>query len=99
MLSDAVAELGKWVPLIRLNETTTAYFKRLATVASPEDAERYRNVISTDPTVRPGADEYFRANEPRYASMLRTSVSPNIFQGGYRSNVIPSEARPERGRF
>lgn len=24
--------------------------------------------------------------------MLRTSVSPNIFQGGYRINVIPSEA-------
>jgi acetylornithine deacetylase/succinyl-diaminopimelate desuccinylase-like protein len=25
--------------------------------------------------------------------MLRTSVSPNIVQGGYRNNVIPSEAR------
>jgi acetylornithine deacetylase/succinyl-diaminopimelate desuccinylase-like protein len=25
--------------------------------------------------------------------MLRTSVSPNIFQGGYRVNVIPSEAK------
>jgi acetylornithine deacetylase/succinyl-diaminopimelate desuccinylase-like protein len=25
--------------------------------------------------------------------MLRTSVSPNIFTGGYRVNVIPSEAR------
>ena len=25
--------------------------------------------------------------------MLRTSVSPNIFTGGYRSNVIPSEAK------
>jgi acetylornithine deacetylase/succinyl-diaminopimelate desuccinylase-like protein len=25
--------------------------------------------------------------------MLRTSVSPNIFQGGYRVNVIPSESR------
>jgi acetylornithine deacetylase/succinyl-diaminopimelate desuccinylase-like protein len=25
--------------------------------------------------------------------MLRTSVSPNILQGGYRSNVIPSEAK------
>ena len=24
--------------------------------------------------------------------MLRTSVSPNIFTGGYRINVIPSEA-------
>ena len=26
--------------------------------------------------------------------MLRTSVSPNIIQGGYRNNVIPSEAAP-----
>ena len=25
--------------------------------------------------------------------MIRTSISPNIFQGGYRVNVIPSEAR------
>jgi acetylornithine deacetylase/succinyl-diaminopimelate desuccinylase-like protein len=25
--------------------------------------------------------------------MLRTSISPNIIQGGYRNNVIPSEAR------
>ena len=25
--------------------------------------------------------------------MLRTSVSPNIFQAGYRNNVIPSEAK------
>ena len=25
--------------------------------------------------------------------MLRTSVSPNIVQGGYRNNVIPSEAK------
>ena len=38
------------------------------------------------------ADEYFRANEPRHASMLRTSASPNIFNAGYRVNVIPSEA-------
>ena len=32
-------------------------------------------------------------HEPRHASMIRTSISPNIFQGGYRVNVIPSEAR------
>lgn len=91
-LSDAVAKIGKWAPPIRLNETTTAYFKRLATVSSPEDAERYRKAVSSDPAMSASADEYFRANEPRHASMLRTSVSPNIFQGGYRSNVIPSEA-------
>jgi acetylornithine deacetylase/succinyl-diaminopimelate desuccinylase-like protein len=91
-LSDAVAKVGKWAPPIRPNETTAAYFKRLATISAPDEAERYRNVLSSDLRVSSAADEYFRANEPRHASMLRTSVSPNIFQGGYRSNVIPSEA-------
>ena len=91
-LSDAVAKVGKWVPPIRPNETTGAYFKRLASISSPEEAERYRNALSPDPKISGAADEYFRANEPRHASMLRTSVSPNMFSGGYRVNVIPSEA-------
>jgi acetylornithine deacetylase/succinyl-diaminopimelate desuccinylase-like protein len=91
-LSDAVAKVGKWAPPIRSNETTAAYFKRLASISSPEEAQRYRDVLSPDPKVSGTADAYLRANEPRHASMLRTSVSPNIFQGGYRSNVIPSEA-------
>ncbi len=91
-LSGAVASVAKWQPPIRPNETTAAYFKRLATVSTPQEAERYRNVLSPDPKISGAADEYFRANEPRHASMLRTSVSPNMFQGGYRVNVIPSEA-------
>jgi acetylornithine deacetylase/succinyl-diaminopimelate desuccinylase-like protein len=91
-LSDAVAKVAKWQPPIKPNETTAAYFKRLATVSTPEEAERYRNVLSPDPKFSGPADEYFRANEPRHASMLRTSISPNIFQAGYRVNVIPSEA-------
>jgi acetylornithine deacetylase/succinyl-diaminopimelate desuccinylase-like protein len=91
-LSDAVAKVGKWVPPIRPNETTGAYFKRLASIATPEEAARYRAVLSPDPATQAPADAYLRANEPRHASMLRTSVSPNIFTGGYRVNVIPSEA-------
>lgn len=91
-LSDAVAKVAKWQPPIKPNETTAAYFKRLATISSPEDAERYRNVLSPDPAVSGPADEYFRANEPRHAAMLRNTISPNIFQAGYRVNVIPSEA-------
>jgi acetylornithine deacetylase/succinyl-diaminopimelate desuccinylase-like protein len=91
-LSGAVASVAKWQPPIRPNETTAAYFKRLATVSAPQEAERYRNVLSPDPKISGAADEYFRANEPRHASMLRTSISPNMFQGGYRVNVIPSEA-------
>ena len=38
------------------------------------------------------ADEYFLAYEPRHASMLRSSLSPTIFDAGYRINVIPSES-------
>jgi acetylornithine deacetylase/succinyl-diaminopimelate desuccinylase-like protein len=91
-LSDAVGKVAAWVPPIRLNETTGSYFKRLATLSTPEEAERYRAVLSPDPSVSGPADAYFRKHEPRHASMLRTSVSPTIFQAGYRVNVIPSEA-------
>ncbi len=90
-LSKAVAAIADWRPPIRLNETTSMYFERLASISSAEEAARYRSVL--DPETASAADEHFLEHEPRHASMLRTSVSPNIFQGGYRVNVIPSEAR------
>jgi acetylornithine deacetylase/succinyl-diaminopimelate desuccinylase-like protein len=90
-LSKAVAAIADWRPPIRLNETTSMYFERLASISGPEEAARYRSVL--DPSTAGAADEYFLENEPRHASMLRTSVSPNIFSGGYRINVIPSEAK------
>jgi acetylornithine deacetylase/succinyl-diaminopimelate desuccinylase-like protein len=92
-LAAAVAKLGAWKPEIRLNDTTRAYFQRLASISSPEDAARYRDVTGSDAARAGAADDYFLQHEPRHASMLRTSVSPNIIQGGYRINVIPSEAK------
>jgi len=62
-------------------------------VSLPDVAQHYRGVLSADPAVRRAADDWLYANEPRHSSMLRTSVSPNVISGGYRSNVIPSEAR------
>ena len=92
-LAGAVAKVGDWRPEIRFNETTGSYFRKLASVSPPEVAKYYRDVLSTDPKVRKAADDWLFENEPRHSSMLRTSVSPNIFAGGYRSNVIPSEAK------
>ena len=63
------------------------------TISSPAEAERYRNVLVPNSKAQADADEYFLDNEPAHASMLRTSVSPNILGGGYRVNVIPSEAK------
>jgi acetylornithine deacetylase/succinyl-diaminopimelate desuccinylase-like protein len=62
-------------------------------MSPPEQAQRYRDIISGDAKRMADADAWLRANEPRHASMLRTSISPNIIQGGYRNNVIPSEAK------
>jgi acetylornithine deacetylase/succinyl-diaminopimelate desuccinylase-like protein len=92
-LATAVGKMGEWRPDIKLNETTGTYFRRLATLAPPEQAKYYRGVLSPDPAVAKAADDWLFDNEPRHSSMLRTSVSPNIFTGGYRSNVIPSEAK------
>jgi acetylornithine deacetylase/succinyl-diaminopimelate desuccinylase-like protein len=92
-LAAAVAAVGRWRAPIRLNETTAEYFKRLAAISPAREAERYRAILTPDSAKAKEADEYFARNEPRFASMLRTSVTPTIVQGGYRVNVIPSEAK------
>ena len=93
-LGNAVGKFITWQPDVKLDETTGRYFRRLATVASsPEQAKAYRDVVSSDPKVAAAAADWLWQHEPRHASMARTSVSPNIFTGGYRSNVIPSEAK------
>ena len=91
-LSAAVAKVADWQAPIKLNETTAAYFERLATLSSPEDAARYRAVLKPESPEGKAAFQYFLEHEPRHASVLHTSLSPNMFNGGYRVNVIPSEA-------
>ena len=50
-------------------------------------------MLGSDAAAAAAAHDAFQKNEPRYASMLHTSISPTIIAGGYRSNVIPSEAK------
>jgi acetylornithine deacetylase/succinyl-diaminopimelate desuccinylase-like protein len=91
-LSTAVAKVAAWKPAINVNDTTGTYFKRLAAISTPEAAKRYRDVLSLDPKISGPADDYLLEYEPRHASMLRSSLTPTMFQAGYRINVIPSEA-------
>jgi acetylornithine deacetylase/succinyl-diaminopimelate desuccinylase-like protein len=93
-LAAAIARIGEWRAPIRLNETTRAYFTRLAGISPAAQASHYRDAL--DPAKVHAADAFFIDEEPRHSSMLRSSISPispNIIQGGYRINVIPSEAR------
>jgi acetylornithine deacetylase/succinyl-diaminopimelate desuccinylase-like protein len=89
-LTKAVAKMGEWQTEMRLNDTTRAYFERLATMSEPEDAWRYRNIDNPEETE--AIQQYFLENFPYHYSVLRTSVVPTIIQGGFRKNVIPSEA-------
>jgi acetylornithine deacetylase/succinyl-diaminopimelate desuccinylase-like protein len=89
-LAAAVAKIGEQQMPMRLNETTREYFRRLAEISPPDLATMYRNI--EDPVLGPMVEEYFRHNDILANSTLRTSVSPNIIQGGFRYNVIPSDA-------
>lgn len=92
-LSNAVAKAAQWKPPIKFNETTRVYFTRLAAISTPDMAKHYQDILSSDPKVANAADDFLLENEPRHASMIRTSISPTIIQAGYRVNVIPSEVK------
>jgi acetylornithine deacetylase/succinyl-diaminopimelate desuccinylase-like protein len=89
-LSQAITKIAAWQTPMRLNETTKSFFARLAAISPAADAERYLALVNG--TGAAAAQEYFAAKDPRYHSMLRTSISPNIVKGGYLVNIIPSEA-------
>ncbi|MEZ5404475.1 MAG: M20/M25/M40 family metallo-hydrolase [Bryobacteraceae bacterium] len=89
-LSLAVANAAAWQTPMKLNDTTRAYFERLAAISSPEAAARYNGLLHPDRSA--AAQEYLRRHEPAHYSMLRTSISPTIIKAGYRVNVIPAQA-------
>ncbi|MEO8050804.1 MAG: M20/M25/M40 family metallo-hydrolase [Acidobacteriota bacterium] len=89
-LSQAVEKVALWDPPMRFNDTTRAYFEKLATISTPQEAERYNGLLN--PAKAAASREYLAEHEPWRYSMLHTSVSPDIIKGGFQINVIPSEA-------
>jgi acetylornithine deacetylase/succinyl-diaminopimelate desuccinylase-like protein len=89
-LAAAVAKVGNYQPPMRLNETTRAFFSRLAHISPTEEAFLYSHL--EDPAKSEMVQEKIRATNMSYNSMLRTSIVPTIIKGGFRSNVIPAEA-------
>jgi len=75
---------------MRLNDTTRAFFQRLAAISPPEESFLYRHL--EDPMLSPMVQEKLRTSSIMYNSMLRTSISPTIFKAGFRQNVIPGDA-------
>jgi acetylornithine deacetylase/succinyl-diaminopimelate desuccinylase-like protein len=89
-LGAAVEKAGRWETPMRLNETTRAYFEKLAVISPPDRASVYKALL--DPKIAADAQKYLREKSPGEYSMLRTSVVPTILKAGVGANVIPSEA-------
>jgi acetylornithine deacetylase/succinyl-diaminopimelate desuccinylase-like protein len=89
-LSTAVSKIANWQPPMRLNDVTRTYFERLATISPPEEAARYNGLF--DPQKTAAIQNYFAEHDLGKYSILHTSISPTIVTGGFRQNVIPSQA-------
>ena len=76
----------QWRVPIWLNEATRVYFERLASVSKPEDAARYRALLSSDPKVSGPADDYMVEHEPQ----LRNVINDPAVDVSYTSR----DARP-----
>ena len=90
ILANAVAKAGTWQTDVRFNDTTRAYFQRMAEISDPEDAYRYNNVDNAEESE--AIQQYFLENFPYHYSISRTSIAPTVIDAGFRKNVIPSEA-------
>lgn len=90
ILANAVSKAAAWQTEMRLNETTEAYFSRMAAISPPEEAYLYENVTNAELTE--AIQQTFLETFPYHYSILRTSVVPTVMDAGFRRNVIPSEA-------
>jgi acetylornithine deacetylase/succinyl-diaminopimelate desuccinylase-like protein len=90
-LAAAVEKIAAWQTPMRLNDTTRAYFEKLAAISPPERAARYRTLLNPS-DVTAAAQRYLAEFEPAHYSVLRTSIVPTMLQAGVASNVIPSTA-------
>ena len=80
---DAILVLFRvaWTPPLGINETTGAYFKKLATMAPADVAKIYRDILNPDPKISKAASDWLLDNQPNHWSMVHTSLVPTIVAG------------------
>jgi len=94
-LARAVNRVHEWRAPVRLIETTRLYFQRLAAIEADAEMKRAMEQLSA-----PGASQQqidaaaaVLSRDPLHNAVLRTGTSLTLLNGGFRSNVIPSEGR------
>ena len=89
-LASAVQKIGTWEMPMRLNDTTRAYFEKLAAISPPERAARYRSLLAQK---SPAAERLFAEHEPEHYAMLRTYARADDAEGRNRTERHPLDGR------
>src|SRR6266581_156012 len=90
-LAEGLVRLSKFSFPLKLNETTRAYFERIAQFEGEQTAADIRAMLSDKPD--PAAMSFVRlASNPFYNSQLRTTCVATMLEGGQAINALPQLA-------
>jgi acetylornithine deacetylase/succinyl-diaminopimelate desuccinylase-like protein len=91
-LAEGLTRLSKFTFPFKINETTRAFFTRIAETEPQQTADDMRAILSG--TVDPAALSLTRlSSNPVYNAQLRTTCVATMLEGGHAVNALPQLAR------
>lgn len=93
-LSRAMAKLSEYETKPFLIPSTRRFFETLAKVSDSPMREHYAAIAgSNDPARIAVADAAISERSPLFHALIRNTIAPVLLDGGFRSNVIPGDAK------
>lgn len=93
-LARAVTRLADADQPVRLNTTTSRYFREISKLADYGWLSPIVLKLNNAETATSAANE-IRGRDPELAALLRTTVSPTMLNAGVKINVIPNSAEAQ----
>jgi acetylornithine deacetylase/succinyl-diaminopimelate desuccinylase-like protein len=91
-LAEGLVRLSKFAFPYKLNETTRAFFERVAATESEQTGADMRSILSGTPDLAALSLGRLSAN-PVYNAQLRTTCVATMLEGGHAANALPQLAR------